>query len=712
MRAGEVLVSSTHVREVTWHRIAGVFYHWATWFFICAMVFSQFLCVAWDSTTSNTPYNFGRDPRKGIAPILGASDAPYSDRVVACVLDGTDYKPALVNQLLASNSSTLHDALSSSGVGYRVIRRQVNSELDASVHQLFLDSCNLIHDTLDGIFGACTSLGYSDLMRDVLRIAIGNETYAIADSLPVLIMPYTDNLVLGRHAVAARNGEACVFRLMGAYGDASLPDAILSSVNKLIRHIRTVEWLGRPGGTWRYGWYEDPAEVQWNSDLVSSYRTSEFDMLHRKFNTRSGAELDCLKTTACDVLSVSVTTWRSQFSVRENIIDIDSVFISNSSHDGLFMFRAKKSRTITAVYNWETFLSNASIGFLLARWAFSMLALHHGWHCSETERFHGGIGCLSSARSFNALVFAVLPRLKTILCAISTVGCNFEGQQLGLSEAWFAVYPAIVEFVLLYYSLLNLLAKVLRRRISDALFAPTIVVLCAAHFFRVELAESGWLSNVDARVSTLVFSDEVEKLRLADFFMSDIAMRLNGNVRELYVGKLALFAINLLPLVFAKTLSVVRPSQRVRHRMSEVERAIATRRDNVGGLGLPYLRVNSSRKTSRAVWTVHAANEKDEGAASGPLAAPHMQQPFLESYELIRLRYVVYGGKFVVKLDDWELLTSVAPLRSFFHLWNHRVTAWTLTDETTTYEVRQFRRLSRLEPEILRLDDPRLLRVR
>ncbi|KAL3661634.1 hypothetical protein V7S43_013393 [Phytophthora oleae] len=77
------------------------------------------------------------------------------------------------------------------------------------------------------------------------------------------------------------------------------------------------------------------------------------------------------------------------------------------------------------------------------------------------------------------------------LAVFWTVGCRFEGQQAGLAESWFVMYPGIANFVLIFFSLLNFGAKTLRRRISDALFTPTVVFLCLLHYFRLEIAESG-----------------------------------------------------------------------------------------------------------------------------------------------------------------------------------------------------------------------------
>lgn len=110
--------------------------------------------------------------------------------------------------------------------------------------------------------------------------------------------------------------------------------------------------------------------------------------------------------------------------------------------------------------------------------------------------------------------------------------------------------------MLIYYSVLNASAKALRRRISDVLFTPTIIALCLLRYYRLELAANRYFKGVDSRVSTVVFSDEVERMQLLDFFHTDIAMRLNGRVHELVNGKIAILVVNLLPLVLCRPLPV------------------------------------------------------------------------------------------------------------------------------------------------------------
>ncbi|KAG1698054.1 hypothetical protein DVH05_015537 [Phytophthora capsici] len=282
------------------------------------------------------------------------------------------------------------------------------------------------------------------------------------------------------------------------------------------------------------------------------------------------------------------------------------------------------------------------------------------------------------------------------LAAFWTVGCRFEGQQNGLSEAWFAIYPAIVNFVLIYYSLLNLAAKALRRRMSDVLFAPTVIFLCLLHYFRLELAASGWLKGVDGRIVTVVFSDEAKKLQLADYFTTDIAWRMNGRVRLIFGLKLAIIGVNLLPLLLCRSF----PRQKSTNTLSGVEKALALRVNYVGGLGrsLTYAVIDQNRIFSSYL------------ASKTPKRENTQEIVLVNSYELIRLGYIVFGDRYLISFDEWELLSSMAPFRDIFHLWNHRVLVWTLRPDDV--DGAGGRALESVEPQMLRLDDHRLQEVR
>ncbi|GMF25423.1 unnamed protein product [Phytophthora lilii] len=190
---------------------------------------------------------------------------------------------------------------------------------------------------------------------------------------------------------------------------------------------------------------------------------------------------------------------------------------------GIFHFAAEQVQTAHVEYDWETLVTNISVGADLIRWVMILAALHVGVIRSGGPIFGGGIGCLSGSSSFVLLIISMLPQLKMTLAAFWTVGCHYQGQQSALANAWFTVYPAIAQLLIMYFSLLNIVAKTTRRRMSNILLGPSVFLLCLLHFYRGDLAASGWLSGVDGRISTVVLSDEIKKLRLHDYFISDLA---------------------------------------------------------------------------------------------------------------------------------------------------------------------------------------------
>lgn len=681
-------------------------YHWATWLFIFVMVVSQFLSIGWDSITRRIPAHFGRDPFSGPYQIVGYNDVPYSDRVIACVQDGDTSSPWLISELFAAGEMTLVDNADARRTGYRIVQRPGTEThtLDTAARKVYSESCKLIQDTIDHIFDACTALGYANLTRDHLRIVYGADSdrlYEIPNSLPILIMPFWDSAPLGRHAIPTWSGDACIFRLDEAYMSSQMAVARFRGVNQTVRQSQTIDWLRIPsGGEWKNGWYEDPSGMRWYSDVVSSYNDTRYRMMHRQFDMRTGQEFDCENTEVCRVTTSLPSPWGPKSFTEDVSADINSVFAANGTQFGVFLYECLVIRTVHSMYDWETFLSNLSVTLLLARWMFSMLSLHMAFYQRTSQWNTGGIGCIASSRSFNLLPLLLIPRLRQSFEAFWTVGCNFEGQQMGLSESWFAIYPAIVEIMLLYYSLLNWFAKVLRRRVSDVLFAPTIIVLCALHYFRQNLANSGWLSGVDGRVATVVFSDEVNRIRLTDFFTSDLALRINGNVKVLFTAKLAIFGVNLLPLLFARSITTIRDHSALR--LKGIERALRVCARHVGGLGHPidYSTAHPSNRPSLGSLVVPLNMAKQPGDTVHPTL-------MLSGYQLIRLGYVVFGGRYLITFEDWDLMSTMAPLRNVQHLWNHRIVVWKLRDskDSAGKEV-----ISKF-PKLWRLDDRRLLNI-
>jgi len=384
----------------------------------------------------------------------------------------------------------------------------------------------------------------------------------------------------------------------------------------------------------------------------------------------------------------------------------------NASSYGYFLYETDQANTIRILYDWETLVSNLSVGLVLVRWIISLVTLHIGVLRGKTTCFGGGIGCVSSYKKFDLLMLSMLPQLKMALTAFWTVGCRFEGQQAGLSEAWFAVYPAIAQLMLMYFSLLNALAKVFRRRMSDALFGPTVVFFCAMHYFRSYVAAS-ILPGIDGRISTVVFSDEVKTITLLDYFVSDLAWRMNGRVPVLLWTKLAVLGINLLPLLVARPFPI-RGRGQAQHLLG-IETAFGLKVSNVGGLGVSpvYLPAIGNESVHGSANNSVAPLQPWPKRSESPNSSAVESCGCLNSYELIRLGYVVFGDRYIISFDDWDLFSTTAPLKSFYHLWNQRVCVWTLRDVEAADDRNntRVRVLRGVEPEMWRLDDARLQRI-
>jgi hypothetical protein len=443
-----------------------------------------------------------------------------------------------------------------------------------------------------------------------------------------------------------------------------------------------------------------------------------------------GEELDCSDPVDCEGVA-SVDQWGAKLRSEIRSHKLNSVYIANGSEFGLFLYESHESRTVRSVFDWETLLSNMCKWWILHRWILAQVLLLANALRGERQRYGGGINCVAASRSFVILPLMSLPKLKMTLTAFWTVGCEFEGQQSALSGAWFAIYPAIAHAMLIYFSILNLLGKVFRRRVSDVLFTPSVAALCWLHYCRIQLAGSGWLDGVDGRVATVIFSDELNQLKLADFLTTDAAWRMNGRVALVFYAKCCILAVNLLPLVLTRSFPT-RPRS-AKMDLRGMEKALALNASQVGGLGssTPYVLavVDASRRklVSSTLWSpnVRCGGGTRSKVHFGAPPAISMNQSvhdeqhevqvvLLRSAELIRLGYLVFGDTYVTTFQGYGRLGAMAPLRAFFHLWNHRVLVWTLrpVDSRGDAELAGGRALESTEPQMWRLDDPRLRCIR
>ncbi|DBA02761.1 TPA: hypothetical protein N0F65_010689 [Lagenidium giganteum] len=680
-------------RKLTIAQVVGCMYNWILWFALTTLVFSQFLGVIWNTVKFEVYALYGRSPLLGTSPISGLNDEPYTDRSIVCALQGRMYKPMQLHKALVSSKAVVVDSNGSTINGYRVIARPEESqcELEQAVHDFYTKRCDALASTLDTIFDSCQALGYN-VTRDQLRIVddlASNVTKSLTTALPILLLPYWDNAIYARYAIPTWDGYACVFRLIGKYDMDTQPKAYLRSVSRSVRVNKTLEWLGNShaGGKWENGWYEDTHNsMRWFSDVISTNIANPYGIYQRQFDTITNTELNCSSDpTICSDFPVT-EWWGSKFSSTGITQWFTSVAISNGTHYGLFIYEDRSTRIVGSVYDVETFLSNFSLGMIFARWMVCMVALQNGYRLGLTRWFNTGIGCLSCSTSFHILPFVLLPRLKTTLAAFFALGCPYEGEMKALVDAWFVIYPAIGELMLFYYSLLNIVAKISRRRLRDDLFGPSILFFCVMHYYRSALGQTQWF-EFDGRVTTIFSSSEFDQLRTIDFFISDVALRMNGNIRSLFGIKLSVLALSLLPLVIRNESTSVFGHKCANTPIRRTEKALAVRVTNVGGWGMSSM-YDEDSSSSVSTKTVNA-------------------------YELVRLGYIVYGGKYVLKIDDWYLLLIFALFRKRRQPPTYRIVLFTIqehSDQSPSGATMTTRHIGD-RPQLCSLNDARLQNI-
>lgn len=646
-------------KSTTRIQIVCAIFNWSMWLLLMFLMLSQLLTAVNSSTHTSAQIRLGQQPSDGLFHIPGFNDEPYNDRAIVCIRNGKRFKAMTVNDALASASTVIEDATGTAVHGFRVVNRSGHFLTDVSTQQ-WTQTCRLIESTLSYMFTVCETLGYTNLTRDNIRIVDGVSSKIITripNSLPILIMPFYDNSLSARYGIPGWDGHTCVFRLAGTYEDPTIVRKYIFGMDRALREDPIVEWLNRPGGTWKNGWYEDPTGTKWNGDIVYIDPPNSDHMRNRQFDPVSQQELNCRNGSECFV-RIYISQWAEFRSVTISA-NVLSVAISNGSRYGLFYYSGTSLTTVQSIYDVSAFISDVSVIELLLRWMMAMIAMHRGYIKGLCAWHNASIGVIANTYSFTILPLLMLPRLKIILAAFLTVGCEFEGPQIALANAWYVMYPSIVDSVLIFASLLNSLAKMTRRRMNDTLVSPTILILSAIHFNRLYIARSP-LFGFGGRLTTMVQPDAFENFSFIDLFLPKNAVEMDGNAPFLLFLKLAVLSINLIPFIFSQNMYTQRNQSRG-GRPCKIETTLAIRACNVGGFG------------TSDIYSVY----QDLNSTSVALNA----------YELTRLGYVVVGNRFLITWENWIILTTVSRVRSVYSLWNHRITTYTVelaNEETGT----------------------------
>lgn len=174
---------------------------------------------------------------------------------------------------------------------------------------------------------------------------------------------------------------------------------------------------------------------------------------------------------------------------------------------------------------------------------------------------------------------------------------------------------------------------------SDVLFEPTLVFFCHVHYCRTDLAQSGWL-EYDGQVETILTSEQFDRLSILNLFRHGTLLQLNGNVKSLFLVKIGVLSLNLLPFLYSKRMACGESETPP----TSTEETLALRVSYRGGL--------SSAPSSLALPLTTSAHQDK----------PSSIFPVLSSLELLRIGYLVIEDRWLVSMTDWYLLMITAPV--------------------------------------------------
>ncbi|KAF1324710.1 hypothetical protein FI667_g9570, partial [Globisporangium splendens] len=123
-----------------------------------------------------------------------------------------------------SPSAVIEDTSGTGINGYRMVPRD-QFEFSPEAYSVYAGVCNFVAANVDTVVEVCMKLGYNVTM-DKLRIVPGGDNttmISLANTLPVIALPYYDNSPNSRFAMPGSDGSSCVFRLAGTSQGRPIP---------------------------------------------------------------------------------------------------------------------------------------------------------------------------------------------------------------------------------------------------------------------------------------------------------------------------------------------------------------------------------------------------------------------------------------------------------------------------------------------------------
>ncbi|KAG9410459.1 hypothetical protein AC1031_018499 [Aphanomyces cochlioides] len=655
--ASHTPISAFEARKPTTRGNLHALFDFASWILVFVLMVMQLVNVFLPTITTDETFVFGSNPfTASVQPIPGNLDDPYMDRAMACVLNGHVYKAATLTDAL-KGSADIKQFPNITSDSFTVLTRSNPQMTHEDTYTNFDTICSSIALSIDGIQFACADQGYLPV-TDSLRIDIGidaTKTTELSGALPILIFPISDNNVHARYGIPGKDGVFCSIMLYNEYvGPGSFYQ--VSVINRTDYDTQTRLWLKEPRGTWKNGWYTFPdnskryySHIQ--NDMQPKDQPGGLGVASVVYDALEKRTVDCVKSPRSCENQVDVE-WENILVQNATQLWAENVRIKDANQSGLSWSRFKNEYALSNNYDWGMLVSSISTFGLLARWGLSFLALWRGYRQGSTQWYGCGLGILSCSRSFVLFPVLCYPAMK-VLCLCFWASClDFYGDLQAIGNAWSIIYPALAQFILTYYALLNWIAKSVRVRMSDRTFGPVLLAFWLGHSCRRSTITSfGDVLGASDHISSLVFATSFGDSSVSDIAFSQ-ALVIGGNVKAIFIAKLFILSIPLLDLIFFS--DRVGPSCKYQpHHQKEcsIEGTLALRANCCGGLG------------KSTMYTPTAMN----------------------AYEVVRLGHILFGQNNLISFNDYYVIVLCYFSNVVNETYNRRVLVLDMTTNPVAF---------------------------